>query len=250
MPGVRLLAFDPAPTAEDVTDWPGEWDPASTVGDLARAIAATDVLISVDTLAAHLAGALGVPVWTLLNHDPDWRWMLDRADSPWYPTHAPVPTAGARRVAGGDRARPGRALDGGHMARPRRARVTVTARGQPRPRRHRRVGRRPAGARRDPRRRSRPSLPAAVVVVVHTRSTSGVLPQVLRPAQRLPVETATDGAALVPGTVYVAPADRHVLVGSGGLRVVRGPRENGFRPAIDPLFRTAARTARAPPSSA
>jgi hypothetical protein len=97
VPGVRLLAFDPAPTAEDLTDWPGEWAPASTVCDLARAIAATDVLISVDTLAAHLAGALGVPVWTLLNHDPDWRWMLDRDDSPWYPTmrlfRQPAPAA-------------------------------------------------------------------------------------------------------------------------------------------------------------
>jgi ADP-heptose:LPS heptosyltransferase len=97
VPGVRLLAFDPAPTGEDLTDWPGEWAPASTVRDLARAIAATDVLISVDTLAAHLAGALGVPVWTLLNHDPDWRWMLDRDDSPWYPTmrlfRQPAPAA-------------------------------------------------------------------------------------------------------------------------------------------------------------
>ena len=51
-----------------------------------------------------------------------------------------------------------------------------------------------------------------------------------------------DGADLEPGRVYVAPADRHVLVGEKGLRVVHGPRENGFRPAVDPLFRTAARS--------
>ena len=37
-------------------------------------------------MAAHLAGALGIPVWTLLIHESDWRWMLDRADTPWYPT--------------------------------------------------------------------------------------------------------------------------------------------------------------------
>jgi two-component system chemotaxis response regulator CheB len=87
-----------------------------------------------------------------------------------------------------------------------------------------------------------PTLPAAVVIVVHTRSTGGVLPQVLGRRCALPVEGAVDDAALEPGRVYVAPADRHVLVGTKGLRVVRGPRENGFRPAVDPLFRTAARS--------
>jgi two-component system, chemotaxis family, protein-glutamate methylesterase/glutaminase len=87
-----------------------------------------------------------------------------------------------------------------------------------------------------------PALPAAVVVVVHTRSTTGVLPQVLGRRSALPVEAAADGADLVAGRVYVAPADRHALVGRKGFRVVRGPRENGFRPAVDPLFRTAARS--------
>src|SRR5687768_18379985 len=76
-----------------------------------------------------------------------------------------------------------------------------------------------------------PALPAAVVVVVHTRSTAGVLPQVLGRRSALPVEAAADGAALEIGRVYVAPGDRHVLVGRKGLRAVRGPRENGFRPA-------------------
>jgi two-component system chemotaxis response regulator CheB len=87
-----------------------------------------------------------------------------------------------------------------------------------------------------------PSLPATVVVVVHTRSNGGVLPQVLGRRSALPVEAAADGLELEPARVYVAPADRHVLVGRKGLRVVRGPRENGFRPAVDPLFRTAARS--------
>ena len=45
-----------------------------------------DLVISVDTAVAHLAGALGRQVWTLLPFAPDWRWMLDRKDTPWYPT--------------------------------------------------------------------------------------------------------------------------------------------------------------------
>ena len=52
----------------------------------AQSICAMDLVISIDGMPAHLAGALGVPVWTLLPHDPDWRWMEDRTDSPWYPT--------------------------------------------------------------------------------------------------------------------------------------------------------------------
>jgi len=52
----------------------------------AETMAAMDVVISVDSMQAHLAGALGVPVWTLLPFDADWRWMEQRADSPWYPT--------------------------------------------------------------------------------------------------------------------------------------------------------------------
>jgi ADP-heptose:LPS heptosyltransferase len=45
-----------------------------------------DLVISVDSMPAHLAGALGVPVWTLLHHEPDWRWMSHGNRSPWYPT--------------------------------------------------------------------------------------------------------------------------------------------------------------------
>ncbi|HEU5458200.1 MAG TPA: glycosyltransferase family 9 protein, partial [Terracidiphilus sp.] len=45
-----------------------------------------DLLVTVDTATAHLAGALGRPVWVLLDAAPDWRWMRRRTDSPWYPT--------------------------------------------------------------------------------------------------------------------------------------------------------------------
>lgn len=54
--------------------------------DTAAAITQLDLLITVDTAVAHLAGALGKPVWVLLPFAPDWRWMLGRDDSPWYPT--------------------------------------------------------------------------------------------------------------------------------------------------------------------
>jgi tetratricopeptide (TPR) repeat protein len=54
--------------------------------DTAAALQALDLLITVDTSCAHLAGALARPVWTMLQFDPDWRWMLDRFDTPWYPT--------------------------------------------------------------------------------------------------------------------------------------------------------------------
>jgi ADP-heptose:LPS heptosyltransferase len=54
--------------------------------DTAAVVALMDVVVSSDTAMVHLAGALGRPVWILLPFLPDWRWLLDRADSPWYPT--------------------------------------------------------------------------------------------------------------------------------------------------------------------
>ena len=59
---------------------------ATDLVEAARTMAALDLVITIDSMAAHLAGALGVPVWTLLSARPDWRWMIDREDSPWYPT--------------------------------------------------------------------------------------------------------------------------------------------------------------------
>jgi len=58
----------------------------SRIHETASLLKKLDLLITVDTMAAHLAGGLAVPVWTLLPYQCDWRWMLDRGDSPWYPT--------------------------------------------------------------------------------------------------------------------------------------------------------------------
>lgn len=55
-------------------------------GDTAAIIEEMDLVISVDTAVAHLAGALGKPVWILLPYEPDFRWLINREDSPWYPT--------------------------------------------------------------------------------------------------------------------------------------------------------------------
>ncbi|SDL39257.1 Glycosyltransferase family 9 (heptosyltransferase) [Maridesulfovibrio ferrireducens] len=55
-------------------------------GDTAKVLGQLDLVITVDTSVAHLAGALGIPVWVALPYNPDWRWMRERADSPWYPS--------------------------------------------------------------------------------------------------------------------------------------------------------------------
>ena len=54
--------------------------------DTAAVMSLLDLMISSDTAPVHLAGALGRPVWVLLQYVPDWRWLLDRDDSPWYPS--------------------------------------------------------------------------------------------------------------------------------------------------------------------
>jgi tetratricopeptide (TPR) repeat protein len=94
LPGVRLFSIQLGPGTEQllnlgdhfaVTDLGNRFDPAS-FQDAAAVMMALDLIISVDSAMAHLAGALGVPVWVLLPYVPDWRWLLEREDSPWYPS--------------------------------------------------------------------------------------------------------------------------------------------------------------------
>jgi len=61
-------------------------DDLTDFADTAALISLLDLVISVDTAPAHLAGALGKPVWLLLHVTAEWRWLMDRDDSPWYPT--------------------------------------------------------------------------------------------------------------------------------------------------------------------
>jgi two-component system chemotaxis response regulator CheB len=83
--------------------------------------------------------------------------------------------------------------------------------------------------------------PAAVFVVVHfPGSVSSTLPRILSRAGPLPARHARDGEPIESGRIYVAPPDCHLLLTDGHIRLTKGPKENGHRPAIDPLFRTAA----------
>lgn len=83
--------------------------------------------------------------------------------------------------------------------------------------------------------------PAPICVVLHTTPQApGVLDAILTRAGKLPAQNARDCDRLAPGHIYVAPPDCHLLVEPGKVRVTKGPRENRFRPAIDPLFRSAA----------
>ncbi|MBV8479089.1 MAG: chemotaxis protein CheB [Actinobacteria bacterium] len=84
-------------------------------------------------------------------------------------------------------------------------------------------------------------LQAAVLVVLHVSPTGSRLPEILNRSGRLHASHATSGEPLVAGRIYVAPPDHHLLVEDSHCVVARGPRENNMRPAIDPLFRSAAR---------
>src|SRR3954470_9208588 len=88
--------------------------------------------------------------------------------------------------------------------------------------------------------------PAAIFVVLHLLSTAHRLrPEILDGAGPLPAATAEDGQEIERGRIYVGPPDRHLLVTAGRVRLTPGPRGNGHRPALGPLFRRAGRAHRA-----
>src|SRR5262245_53740992 len=85
-------------------------------------------------------------------------------------------------------------------------------------------------------------LPAAVCIAIHTgRGSAHLMASILERSGRLPASYPADGDELLPGRIYIAPGDYHLLIEPGVIRLARGPKENGFRPAVDPLFRTAAK---------
>jgi hypothetical protein len=96
VPGVRLFALQKFDGREQLADVAGELGihdlgaqldaDGGSFMDTAAVMQQLDLVITSDTATAHLAGALGIRAWTLLSTAPDWRWFLDRDDSPWYPT--------------------------------------------------------------------------------------------------------------------------------------------------------------------
>ena len=84
-------------------------------------------------------------------------------------------------------------------------------------------------------------LPASLFVVLHVPATgTSTLPDILSRSGPLPASHAKDGEPIEQGRVYVAPPDHHLLLRDDHVHLARGPRENGHRPAVDPLFRSAA----------
>jgi hypothetical protein len=95
IPGVRLISLQKDVGLDQLSELPNDAK-IETLGvldngddafvDTAAVMTNVDLVITCDTSIAHLAGALGRPTWVVLKRVPDWRWMLDRSDSPWYPT--------------------------------------------------------------------------------------------------------------------------------------------------------------------
>ena len=107
LPGIRLISLQKESAARELAGLPPGMT-VETLGkdfdtgpdafvDTAAAMQAMDLIISCDTSVAHLAGALGRPVWLALSASPEWRWLLERTDTPWYPTMTLF-----RQVRGGD----------------------------------------------------------------------------------------------------------------------------------------------------
>jgi ADP-heptose:LPS heptosyltransferase len=96
VPGVTLISLQKTDGLEQLKELPSGMQ-VETLGpdfdagpdaflDTAAVMMNLDLIVTIDTAIAHLAGALGQPVWIALKRVPDWRWMLERSDSPWYPT--------------------------------------------------------------------------------------------------------------------------------------------------------------------
>ena len=94
LPGAHFVSLQYGPTSAEIGalhahcgitlhEWPRT---ITDMDEVAALIASLDLIVTVCTTAVHLAGALGFPVWLLLPFAPDFRWLLDREDSPWYPT--------------------------------------------------------------------------------------------------------------------------------------------------------------------
>lgn len=89
IPGLAIASLQRGPAVAEIAAFSGSFAWQSRTDEILETAAVMlnlDLVISVDTMAAHLAGALGVPVWTLLSREADWRWMIERSDSPYYPT--------------------------------------------------------------------------------------------------------------------------------------------------------------------
>jgi tetratricopeptide (TPR) repeat protein len=92
LPGISLISLQKGHGAEQLGDPRNDFSVVDMTRDLVTFLDTgaimknLDLVITADTAVAHLAGALGVPVWVALPYAPDWRWMLERDDSPWYPT--------------------------------------------------------------------------------------------------------------------------------------------------------------------
>jgi ADP-heptose:LPS heptosyltransferase len=99
MPGVRLISLQKTDGLDQLHDLPtgmrietlgADFDAGpDAFADTAAIMSLLDLVITADTSIAHLAGALGRSVWVALKQVPDWRWMLDRSNTPWYPTMSP-----------------------------------------------------------------------------------------------------------------------------------------------------------------
>ena len=85
-------------------------------------------------------------------------------------------------------------------------------------------------------------IPAALFAVLHIAAAGPtLLPEILSATSPLPAHQPSDGDSIARGHIYVAPPDHHLLIGRGHIHLAHGPKENGFRPAIDATFRSAAR---------